>query len=613
MRSILKRLSGRHTTAVAYLARGMTAQRTLRRAPMISRTLAIALAAVAALGALGAARADAAINCTHSVPGLLEVYTRAHGDAAFVSTAGGAINVRGQLGAVTCAGAPATTTSIDTILVVDESDNFATPAGNDGNSYVQITEPASFRPGKTPESEYDEIEFLMDPKAGEDTLAMGGEARQILIAGNDGVSWTLDSDADVLGIPFDSLGLYGGPLIDDLTAQGAYGTGAPLSTVKRVTLSGGDGPDRLSGSDGPAGDQLDGGAGPDSLFGRGGPDELEPGPGDDSVVGGLGQDAADFVDASAAVRVDLADAQPQDTGEGIDVLSAIENVIGSEYADTLFGDAGVNVFDGDNGDDMLEGRGGADELRGGGGSDTASYASAPAAVTADLSQTTQPGEGDRFFSIESLVGSPFADTLTGNLVGNRIDGGAGADVVAAGAGPDAVQVRDGEGDRIRCGEDADTAISDRRSLDALDADCEGVDALPEPAGGGGTGGQDPLPTGGDTALSFTLWAARTQRVLRQRGIRMRLSSPDEASTVTVTATAVLRRGGRPIRLRLKPLTATAAAGTARGVRLALTRKQRGALAAAMRGGQQPVFKLTARARDAAANTVIRALRVRSVR
>ena len=94
---------------------------------------------------------------------------------------------------------------------------------------------------------------------------------------------------------------------------------------------------------------------------------------------------------------------------------------------------------------------------------------------------------------------------------------------------------------------------------------------------------------------------------------MRLSSPDEASTVTVTATAVLRRGGRPVRLRLKPLTATAAAGTARGVRLALTRKQRGALAAAMRGGQRPVFKLTARARDAAANTVIRALRVRSVR
>jgi uncharacterized protein (DUF2141 family) len=58
---------------------------------MISRTLAIALAAVAALGALGAARAEAATNCTHSVPGLLEVTMGAHGDAAFVSTAGGAI------------------------------------------------------------------------------------------------------------------------------------------------------------------------------------------------------------------------------------------------------------------------------------------------------------------------------------------------------------------------------------------------------------------------------------------------------------------------------------------------------------------------------------------
>ena len=207
--------------------------------------------------------------------------------------------------------------------------------------------------------------------------------------------------------------------------------------------------------------------------------------------------------------------------------------------------------------------------------------------------------------MEGLIGSAFADTLTGNLVGNRISGGAGADVVAAGAGPDAVQVRDGEGDRVSCGEGADTAISDRRSLDALDTDCEGVDALPEPAGGG-MGGQDPLP-GGDTALSFTLSAARSQRVVRLRGIRMRLSSPDEPSTVTVAATAVLRRGARPIRLRT--LTASVAAGSTRGVRLALSRRQRRALRAALDAGRRPVFRLTARARDAAGNTLVRTLRV----
>ncbi len=228
-------------------------------------------------------------------------------------------------------------------------------------------------------------------------------------------------------------------------------------------------------------------------------------------------------------------------------------------------------------------------------------------MTADLAQTTQPGEGDRFHTMESLIGSPFADTLTGNLDANRIDGGAGADVVAAGAGADTVQVRDGEGDRVSCGADADSAVSDRRSLDALDADCETVDALPEPAGGGGQG---PLGGAADTALSFTLSAARTQRVLRQRGVRMRLSSPEEPSTVTVSATAVLRRGARPIRLR--SVTASVAAASTRGVRLALSRRQQRALRAALAAGRRPVFKLTARARDAAGNTAVRTLRVRSV-
>ena len=573
---------------------------------MISRTLAAAAAVIAVLAGLAAPGAQAATTCDHSVPGLLEVHTSSQGDFAIVSTAGGAIRVGARVATVTCAGAPATTTSVDTILVVDDSDNPATPATNDGDTYVSINEPSSFGPGKTGEaSGVSEIEFLVDPKAGRDELDIGSEARLDLVAGNGGVAWTGDNDADVVGMPFDQLVLSGGPQGDHLSGQGGNGTGDPLSTTA-LDAYGGQANDFLSGGNAPIGDALNGGAGNDTMVGYGGPDDLEPRAGDDTMQGGLGADRADYDDAPNGVRVDLATVAAQDTGEGVDSVSGIEGVIGSEYADTLFGDDGANSFDGNDGDDVFDGRGGADDFQGEGGSDTASYASAPAGVTADLAQTTQPGEGDRFHTMESLIGSPFADTLTGNLAANRIDGGAGADVVAAGAGADTVQVRDGEGDRVSCGADADSALSDRRSLDALDADCETVDALPEPAGGGGQG---PLGGAADTALSFTLSAARTQRVLRQRGIRMRLSSPDEPSTVTVTATAVLRRGGRPIRLRT--LTASVAAASTRGVRLALSRPQQRALRAALAAGRRPVFKLTARASDAAGNTVVRTLRVRS--
>jgi Ca2+-binding RTX toxin-like protein len=589
MRSLLKPLLRRLTTAVA------------------NRSLAVAAATVAVLAGLAAPSAQAATTCAHSVPGLLEVHTSSQGDFAIVSAAGGAIGVRNLAGTITCAGAPASTASIDTILVVDDSDNPTTPATNDGDTYVSIKEPAGFGPGKTGETDgVSEIEFLVDPKAGRDELAMGGGGAQVLVAGNSGVSWSSDSDADVVGMPFDLLALSGGPQPSYLSGQGGHGTGAPLSTAS-LALYGDLAGDTLIGGDAPIGDSLNGGPGNDTIVGHGGADALEPSAGDDTLQGGTGVDAVDYDDAPVGVRVDLASTQPQDTGEGIDSISGVEDAIGSEHADTLLGDAGANAFDGNDGDDTFEGRGGADDLHGEDGSDTASYAGAPAGVTADLSQTTQPGEGDRYFSMEGLIGSAFADTLTGNLVGNRIDGGSGTDAVAAGAGPDVIQVRDGDGDRVSCGEGVDTAISDRRSLDALDADCEGVDALPEPPGGGGTGGQGPLPTGGDTALSFTLSAARSQRVLRQRGIRMRLSSPDEPSTVTVAAIAVLRRGAHPSRLRT--LTASVAAGSTRGVRLALSRRQQRALRAALEAGRRPVFRLTARARDAAGNTLVRTLRV----
>ena len=269
-------------------------------------------------------------------------------------------------------------------------------------------------------------------------------------------------------------------------------------------------------------------------------------------------------------------------------------MVGSLYADRLIGTADVNVFEGDGGDDTLDGRGGADDLRGGPGSDAVSYAQAPAAVTVDLALTTQPTDGDRLNSIENAIGSPFADTLAGNAVANRIVGGPGADTLAAGDGADQVEVRDGEGDRVSCGADADTAISDRRSVDAVDGDCETVDALPEPE-------PEDQPTTPDTALSFSLSGASRQRLLRQRAVRVKVSCPLEECTTVASGSGRL--------LKLGPRTTRVAAATTGTVKLRLTRKQLSALRKALAAGRRPKVKVTVRARDAAGNTVERALRV----
>ena len=59
-----------------------------------------------------------------------------------------------------------------------------------------------------------------------------------------------------------------------------------------------------------------------------------------------------------------------------DILSNIENVIGSDGRDWLYGTGGSNKLEGGKGDDWIEGGGGADRLIGGAGTDTLSYAGA---------------------------------------------------------------------------------------------------------------------------------------------------------------------------------------------------------------------------------------------
>lgn len=130
-------------------------------------------------------------------------------------------------------------------------------------------------------------------------------------------------------------------------------------------LNGGGGDDTLYG--GVGADHLAGDDGDDQLFGGMDDDVLVGGAGDDGLTGGDGNDTADYSAAPGAVRVRLDLGQADDGQGGTDTLVAIETVTGSDFDDTLFGDAGANTLIGGAGRDVLLGLGGNDILIGGGG------------------------------------------------------------------------------------------------------------------------------------------------------------------------------------------------------------------------------------------------------
>ena len=100
-----------------------------------------------------------------------------------------------------------------------------------------------------------------------------------------------------------------------------------------------------------------------------------------------GTDTASYEGSNAGVHIELitkgnGSSDPKDfsindvSGRGYtghaegDILFSIENVTGSTYADSLFGDNDANVLKGMDGDDQLYGFGGSDTLDGGDGQDT---------------------------------------------------------------------------------------------------------------------------------------------------------------------------------------------------------------------------------------------------
>ena len=228
---------------------------------------------------------------------------------------------------------------------------------------------------------------------------------------------------------------------------------------------------------------IKGGGGHDVISGGGGADELEGGAGRDRLEGGAG-DFLSYAGSGSRVTVDLSDtddvtlnatdaalfgvtADPATVSDVIkvsggdasgDIATGFDHVIGGRSGDTLTGNDQANelrgmggndaltggagadmlkggdgndTLKGDDGDDMLDGGPGADNLDGGGtlqdsGMDVATYASAEAGVTVDLSGGNS-GRGDAasdsFDGIEQYVGSYHEDIFIAGDDPDHITGG----------------------------------------------------------------------------------------------------------------------------------------------------------------------------------------------
>jgi Ca2+-binding RTX toxin-like protein len=262
---------------------------------------------------------------------------------------------------------------------------------------------------------------VLDGGLGDDTLNGGGGADS-LIGGDGNDNYLVDQLGDVVSET--NAAAAGGN--DLVTSEIDYSLGA---NVENLQLTGA----AVTG----IGNSLD-----NRITGSTGNNTLQGGLGNDSLDGGLGTDTASYAGATAGVTVTLATpGVAQNTvNAGTDTLTSIENLVGSDFNDTLTGDAGANKLEGGVGNDTLNGGAGNDSLDGGAGTDTASYAGTAAGVTVTLAssaaQNTVNAGLDTLSGIENLTGSSFNDALTGNTGANLLQGGVGNDTLNGGLGND---------------------------------------------------------------------------------------------------------------------------------------------------------------------------------
>ena len=240
-------------------------------------------------------------------------------------------------------------------------------------------------------------------------------------------------------IDLTGVGAYQASYIDAKAGQDMILDGAAIST-----LLGGDNADTLTGN-----------AGNDLLIGDNNNDTLSGGAGNDILRGGIGQgdtmdggegseDLLDFSDGTAGVTLTLVQSATSTSianGTGglgnNDTYRNIEGVIGTNLNDNITGSSG---------NDILRGGGGNDTLNGAGGTDLIDFTDGTSGINFTLVQ----GAGatvnlaavslgtDTYSNFEGVIGTAYADTLTGSGSNDELRGGNGNDTIGGLGGNDRI-------------------------------------------------------------------------------------------------------------------------------------------------------------------------------
>ncbi len=244
-------------------------------------------------------------------------------------------------------------------------------------------------------------------------------------------------------------------------------------TNNSVTLNGQSGNDTLTGTS--LGDILDGGDGNDTLDGGAGDDHLIGGSGNDTLIGGAGDDLIDcglnndvvsfsgignlgsdtivqpasgnldtlvFSNFGGAITIDIGTtalqvARVAQLSLTLSDANGFDNVQGTAYADTIYGNSGGNSLMGNGGDDTIYGRGGNDWLDGGAGNDY---------LYGEDGADNLLGKGGNDF----LHGGTGDDTLNGNEGNDYLAGAEGDDcyVVASYGNKTLAEAQSGGRDQV---------------------------------------------------------------------------------------------------------------------------------------------------------------------
>jgi len=183
-------------------------------------------------------------------------------------------------------------------------------------------------------------------------------------------------------------------------------------------------------------------AGNDTILGMGGSDFFRGGPGNNTMDGGNGYDVLSYhtdwwsdYQPKHGIKLDVAAGSVTNPWGGHDEISNFEKYQGTSFADVMLGS---------NADEVLVGFKGADTINGRDGVDTVLYYDdikygGMDGIDANLQDKTIVdgfGKTDTVLNVENVIGTKFADTITGSDDKNMLDGKEGRDVLTGGNGAD---------------------------------------------------------------------------------------------------------------------------------------------------------------------------------